>query len=124
MNRVIILIILSLSLVMIINTSGAGQHLTDLTDREILMKLIEKFDNLEKAVLRIEANSDITRNKVIAIDREMYRNSIEVSSLSEDYDRAVARWNALLGLFVVFILGIFAFMWRRSYSGKMDGKHK
>ena len=103
-------------LIMIFNISAAGQHPEDLTDRELLIQLIEKFNHLEKAVLRIEANSDITRNKIIAIDREIYKDSVEFSNLSEAYAGAVNRWNALLALFTTFVLGIFLYMWKKTYK--------
>lgn len=117
MNK-IVLVILSFLLVTAISTDAIGQHLDDLTDREILIQLIEKFEHLEKAVLRIEFSSDITRNKITSIDREIYKNSIEINSLFERYKAAVVRWNTLLGLFATFILGIFVWMWRRAYNGK------
>ena len=101
---------------MIFNISGSGQHPEDLTDREILIQLIEKFNNLEQAVLRIEANSDITRNKIIAIDREIYKDSEKFGNLSEAYKGSVKRWNTLLALFTTFVLGIFVYMWKKTYK--------
>jgi len=112
------LIILIFLLIMNINIIVGGQHLDDLTDREILIQLIGKFEHLEKAVLRIEFNSDITRNKIISIDREIYKNSAKISNLSEQYRAVILRWNALLTLFTVFISGIFIFMWKKIYEKK------
>lgn len=113
-----LLIILIFLLMIIININATGQHPEDLTDREILIQLIEKFSYLEKAVMRIEFNSDITRNKVISINREIDKNSIGIINLSEGHKETIVRWNILLGLFATFILGIFTRMWWKSYNEK------
>lgn len=117
-NRVnrIVLIVLSFLFVISIGVNVNGQVAEGLTDREILIQLIEKFGYFEQAVLRIEFNSDITRNKIISIDRKIDKNSIGISNLSETHKATILRWNTLLGLFVTFILGIFIWMWKRSYK--------
>jgi hypothetical protein len=104
---------------MLSNLSVAGQVVEDLTDREILIQLIEKFCHFKVAIKEIEINSDIVRREIISVDKRIYRNSIEINNLSEAYRGTIVRWNALLGLFATFILGIFVFMWRRSYNGRM-----
>lgn len=101
---------------MSISICGAGQHLEDLTDREILIQLIEKFYHLEEAIKRIETNSDIVRNEIISFDRRIYKNFIEINNLSEMNKATILRWNTLLGLFVTFILGIFVWMWKKTYK--------
>lgn len=117
-NRVnrIVLIVLSFLFVISIGVNVNGQVAEGLTDREILIQLIEKFGYFEQAVLRIEFNSDITRNKIISIDRKIDKNSIGISNLSETHKATILRWNTLLALFVTFILGIFIWMWKRSYK--------
>lgn len=122
-NR-IILIILSFLLIVSVSISATGQIAEDLTDREILIQLIEKFSYLEKAIERIEVNSNAIVGEVISFDKRIYKNSIEIDNLSEGHKETISRWNILLGLFATFILGIFVFMWRRSYSGKMVKKGK
>ena len=101
---------------MSISVCEAGQHLEDLTDREILIQLIEKFYHLEGAIKRIETNSDIVRNEIISFDRRIYKNFIEINNLSEMNKATILRWNTLLGLFVTFILGIFVWMWKKTYK--------
>lgn len=109
----VILIILSLLLIATFNISATCQ---DLTNREILIQLIEKFNHLEEAIERIETNSDIVRTEIISYDKRIYKNSMETDNLSEAYKEVILRWNTLLGLFATFILGIFVWMWKKSYN--------
>lgn len=116
-NRVnrIVLIVLSFLLVMSISTCAAGQ-VEDLTDREILIQLIEKFNHFRDAIERIEINSSAITGEIISFDKRIDKNSIEIDNLSEGHKETISRWNILLGFFVTFILGIFIWMWKRSYK--------
>ena len=116
-NRVnrIVLIVLSFLLVMSISTCAAGQ-VEDLTDREILIQLIEKFNHFRDAIERIEINSSAITGEIISFNKRIDKNSIEIDNLSEGHKETISRWNILLGLFATFILGIFIWMWKRSYK--------
>lgn len=103
-------------LLMIFNISGFGQHPEDLTDREMLIQLIERFNQIEEAIKRIENNSNAIIGEIISFDKEIYKNSIEIGNLLEAYRGTVSRWNALLALFATFILGIFVWMWKKTYK--------
>jgi hypothetical protein len=117
LNRVnrIVLIVLSFLLVMSISTCAAGQ-VEDLTDRELLIQLIEKFNHFRDAIERIEINSSAITGEIISFDKRIDKNSIEIDNLSEGHKATISRWNILLGFFVTFILGIFIWMWKRSYK--------
>ncbi len=94
MGKIIMLIIILSFLLMV----GSNLDITaqDFTDREMLIQLIEKFGHFEKALEEIKINSDIVRREIISIDKRIYKNSIEISNLSERYDATIVRWNALL----------------------------
>ena len=112
----IILIVLTFLLITSISVTVSGQVIEDLTDRELLIQLIEKFSNLEEAIKRIETNSDIVRKEIISFDKRIYKNSMDIDNLSKGHEDTISRWNILLGLFATFILGIFVYMWRKSYK--------
>lgn len=111
-----VLITLVFLLLIVVNITTIGQDIKDLTDREILIQLSERLNYLENAIDRIEINSDIVRREIISFDKRIYKNSIEIDNFSEKHSGSIARWNTLLGLFATFILGIFIWMWRKSYN--------
>lgn len=123
MNR-IVLVVLSFLFVIGISMNVTGQVVEDLTDREILIQLIEKFNYLESAVKRLETNSSFVIKEILSIEKSMSENAAKVDSISGKYGETVARWNTLLGLFVTFILGIFIWMWKRVYNGKKAERSK
>ena len=107
------LIILIFLLLVSINICAVGQ---DLTDREILIQLIEKFNYLESSIKRMEVNSPFILREIRIIDDKISINILEINNLLGKYKETVARWNILLGLFATFILGIFIWMWKKSYK--------
>lgn len=117
-NRVNRIVAIVFGLLLVMNINVSGQVVEDLTDRELLIQLVEKFYHLENSIKRIEVNSDIVRKEIISFDRRIYKNSMYIESLSKEHEGAISRWNILLGLFATFILGIFLYIWRKSYNGE------
>ena len=105
-------------LLMVISLGVLAQP-TNLTDRELLIQLISKIEFIEKSVRRIEVHSEDVKHNMVIIEKQVARNEINIAGFCDKLDDLKSLGISLLGLFVVFIFGIFAFMWRKSYSDKM-----
>lgn len=117
-NKIIILLLL---IVFAFPISIFSQP-SDLTDRELLIQLHSKIEFIEESVKRIENNSkDVTVN-INLMEKRITKNEINIAGFYEKLGELVARWNTLLGLFVTFIIGIFIWMWRKTYNGNKSVK--
>jgi len=104
-------------LLMVISLGVLAQP-TNLTDRELLIQLITKIEFIERSVKRIETHSEDVKHNMVVIEKQVSKNEINIAGFCNRLDSLMVRWNALLGLFAVFILGIFVYMWRTAYSVK------
>ncbi|GAJ24944.1 unnamed protein product [marine sediment metagenome] len=95
---------------------------SDLTDRELLIQLYGKIEFIERTVRRIEDNSKNVTANVNLMEKRITKNEINIAGFYEKLGELVARWNYLLGLFVTFIIGIFIWMWRKTYNGNKSIK--
>ena len=91
---------------------------TNLTEREMLIQLTEKINYIEQTVRRIDGNSVNVNEKIYTMDRRVTKNEMDIGGFIERLKELVARWNALIGIFSAFVLGMFIWMWKRSYNGK------
>jgi len=91
---------------------------TNLTEREMLIQLTEKINYIEQTVRRIDENSVDVNEKIYTMDRRVTKNEMDIGGFIERLKELVARWNALIGIFSAFVLGMFIWMWKRSYNGK------
>lgn len=104
-------------LLMLVNPGALAQP-TDLTDRELLIQLITKIEFIEKSVRRIEIHSEDVKHNMVIIEKQVARNEINIAGFCDKLDDLKKIWTSLLFLFASFTIGIFVFMWRKSYSGK------
>jgi hypothetical protein len=77
---------------------------------------------IEQSVKRIETYSENVKGNVNVLEKQVARNEINIASFCEKLEDLMVRWNALLVLFAGFIIGIFVWMWRRAYNGKVSTK--
>ena len=104
--------------VIIVFSSISLSQPRDLTDRELLIQLYSKMQSIDNSVHRIEDNSKIVTKGAALLEKRVTKNEINISGFYEKLGELVARWNTLLGLFVVFVTTIFIWMWKKVYNGK------
>lgn len=110
-------IILVLILVAIFNLTVIAQP-SNLTDRELLIQLYSKVDSIEKSVNKIADSSESMQTSIVLLDKRISKNETNITTFCAKIDDLGLRWNALLGLFATFILGLFIWMWKRVYSNR------
>ena len=117
------IIIIILLIVFMLPISVFSQP-SNLTDREVLIQMYEKIIYIENAVKKINSNSMIIDGRVTQIENRVIKNEMNISTFMEKLKELVTRWNTLLGMFAIFILGIFTWMWRSVSYRKNNNKIK
>lgn len=115
------LILVVIVILGLVNLVSLGQP-ANLTDRELLIQLHGKIEFIEESVKRIENNSSNVNERISFLDKQVSRNEMNIAGFYDKLGDLISRWNYLLGLFATFIIGIFIWMWRRTYNDKAPTK--
>ena len=115
MKKIILIILAVLVL------SGIGFTQSNPTDRELLFQVIEKINNINESVTRIEKNFTSINDKVYVLENRVTVTEQGIYSILERIKDLSSNWNWLLGVFSTFVLGIFIYIWRGVY-GKANHK--
>ena len=110
----IILIVLA---VFIFSGIGYAQR-SELTDRELLIQLIEKVNYINDSVTRIEKNFGSISDKIYILESRVTVTEQSIISLLERIKDLASTWNWLLGLFSAFVGGIFIWIWKGVYGNR------
>lgn len=117
-----------------------AQTVQPLTDRELLVQLMERVTSIVTTVNKIESKTDfitekvntlenkviniqgqidglvrrdvINTDKVSTVEDKVIKNEQDIAVFCDKVDTLVERWNILLGLFATLLLGMFVYMWK------------
>ena len=110
MKKIIIVIILILTL------SGiCYAQPTQLTDRELLIKLYTKIEAIEKSIYSITPKIEATDKAIVMLDKRVTTNETNFVSFCKRFDDLTIRWNTLITIFFTSLLGMIAWIVRNSY---------
>ena len=140
-------IILVVIILIMLSSIGSAQAIQSLTDRELLIQLMERVTSIVNTVNRTENKTDVITDKVSTLENKIVDlqgqidglirrdivntdkvESIEVRAIQNEkciavfmdkVDILVDRWNVLLGLFATLLLGMFVYMWKEISKGKL-----
>ena len=103
----VILIVIIFAASMVVNA-----QISNLTDRELLIQVDSKLEYVQKTVSRIESNSNETNYELSEIEKRVTKNEINIDNFCTHIQDLCDQWNRLLGLFIIFISGIFIAIFR------------
>ena len=89
---------------------------TQLTDRELLIQLYTKIDAIEKAINSITPKMAETDRTIYMLDKRVTTNESNFASFCKRFDDLTIRWNALITIFFASLLGMVAWMVKKSYG--------
>jgi peptidoglycan hydrolase CwlO-like protein len=91
---------------------------SNLTDRELLIQLYTKTESIEKSISKMTDSYRDIQSDIVTLDKRVSKTEINVADFCTRFEELITRWNALLGLFALFITGMFVWMWKKVYSNK------
>ena len=117
MNKVVLIVVV----VLLLSVVAVAQP-SNLTDRELLVQLYTKVDSIERAMNKVAYSAEIMQTSIVLLDKRVSANETSIKVFCDKIDDMGLRWNALLALFATFILGLFAWMWKRVYTNRGNGR--
>jgi len=91
---------------------------TQLSDRELLIQLYSKVDSIDKSINGLLLDYTSTKRNVILLDKRVTTNESNFASFCKRFDDLTVRWNTLITIFFASLLGMVAWMLRRTYGNR------
>ena len=113
MKKIILIILAAL----IFSGVGYSQPIP-LTERELLLQLCEKVENINSGITRIEKIMVSNTEKINQLDIRTTINEQNIGSILERIKELAGTWNWLLGLFATLLLGMFVYLWKGVYGNR------